>query len=79
LPNIQLFGDAELDIVVLISHAVIVCICNTLEKSRPARDLYTPRRGEYKTARKDVKSKGRSVSSISHPDKQNDPFQLLLD
>ena len=29
LPNIQLFGDAELDIVVLISHAVIVCICNT--------------------------------------------------
>jgi hypothetical protein len=26
LPNIQLFGDAELDIVVLISHAVIVCI-----------------------------------------------------
>ena len=28
LPNIQLFGDAELDIVVLISHAVIVCICN---------------------------------------------------
>jgi hypothetical protein len=28
LPNIQLFGDAEADIVVLISHAVILCICN---------------------------------------------------